>query len=458
MRSLYWKIFISFWLATILIIFTTAWFISQIAQKSSLPAREQVFMDSYANAAVATYESGQQTALLNWLNQIGISRHMSIYLLTSTGEIIGVKKPPENVKKVAENLIKDQLSVGIFKSGKLIVSHEILSTTGNYYRLAAVTEKPISYFVQIPWAGLTIRLALAIFISGLICYLLSLYLTQPLRYLGMAAKSIATGKLNTRVGHIRGHTKDEIAELSDEFDRMAEQLEKLINSKERLLQDISHELRSPLARLNIAIELARNKTNHLADAEFNRMELECSRLNALIGEILEFARLEKSTAELSLTQVSINDLINDLAEDANYEFSSHSQLTRVKTNILDSCYLLIDQRLIHRALENVIRNALHYSPENQEILIKLHKNDTGNYLYIDILDKGPGVPEEQVEKIFNPFYRVDLSREKKTGGFGLGLAIAARAVALHRGSITAKNIKVGGLMIRVSLPLNSSNH
>lgn len=452
MRSLYWKIFISFWLATILIIFTTAWFIGQIAQKSSVPAREQMFMDSYANAAVATYESGRQSALLKWLNQIGISRHMSIYLLTSTGEIIGAEKPPDNVKKVSENLIKDELSEGILKSGKLIVSHEILSTSGKYYRLAAVTEKPIPYFIQIPWGGLTIRLTLAIFISGLICYLLSMYLTQPLRYLGMAAQSIATGKLSTRVGHLPGHSKDEIAQLSNEFDRMAEQLETIVESKERLLRDISHELRSPLARLHIAIELARNKTNHLAHSELNRMELECSRLNALIGEILEFSRLDKSTAELRRTRVKISDMLNEIAEDANYEFSS--PITRVKTNILYPCELLIDKKLIHRALENVIRNALHYSPANQKIMVTLHQSDDGKSIWIDIQDRGPGVPDEQLDKIFNPFYRVDLSREKTTGGFGLGLAIAARALQLHGGTITATNTEKGGLRVRLALPIN----
>lgn len=451
MRSLYWKIFISFWLATILIIFTTAWVTSQIAQKSTQPAREQTFMDSYANAAVATYESGQQTALLNWLKQIGLSRHMSIYLLSSTGEIIGAEAAPENVKKVAENLLKDQLSEGIFKSGNLIVSHEIISTSGKYYRLAAVSEKPISYFVQIPWAGLTIRLTLAIFISGLICYLLSLYLTQPLRSLGMAAKSIAKGKLNTRVGRLRGHYKDEIADLSDEFDRMAEQLENLVSSKERLLQDISHELRSPLARLHIAIELGRNKTKQLADTEFNRMDIECARLNALISEILEFARLEKSTTDVYLSEVNMPELLSEIIQDANYE--SGKQSTRVSEGTIEPCHILIDARLIHRAIENILRNAMHYSPSDQKIVVSLEYSDSKNHIHIDIKDSGPGVPEDQLEKIFNPFYRVDTSRTKKTGGYGLGLAIASRAVQLHHGEIIAVNNKEGGLLVRIILPV-----
>lgn len=449
MRSLYWKIFISFWLATIFIIFTTAWVISHVAQKSSLPAQEQLFMDSYANAAVATFESGEHAALLKWLNKIGISRHMTLYLLSSNGEIIGTQAPPENVKKVAENLLKDQLSEGILKSGKLIVSHEILSTSGKFYRLAAVSEKPISHFVGIPWAGLTIRLALATFISGLICYLLSRYLTQPLRSLGIAAQSIATGKLNTRVGHLKGHHKDEIAQLSDEFDRMAEQLEALINSKERLLQDISHELRSPLARLQIAIELGRKKTKHLADSEFQRMELECSRLNDLITEVLDFARLDKSTTDLHLTQEDMPALLKEIIQDANYECGN--PLGRVNAGVLAPCRLFIDRRLIHRAIENVVRNALHYSPATEKIIVSLSYDELHEHIYIDISDKGPGVPENQLDKIFNPFYRVDTSREKKTGGYGLGLAIAARAIQLHQGEIIAQNTPQGGLLVRFVL-------
>lgn len=450
MRSLYWKIFISFWLATILIIFTTAWFTSQITRKSNQPIREQIFMDSYANAAVVTFELGQQGTLIKWLNRIGISRHMTLYLLSSNGEIIGENAAPERVKQIAQNLMNDELSEGIFKDDGIIVSHEILSTSGTYYRLAAVTEKPISYFVQIPWAGLMIRIAFATFISGLICYLLSKYLTQPLRSLGNAAQSIATGKLSTRVGHLRGHHKDEIAVLSDEFDHMAEQLEQLVNSKERLLQDISHELRSPLARLQIAIELGYKKTKHLADSEFQRMELECTRLNYLIGEILEFARLDKSTTELNLSKIDMQDLLNEVIHDANYE--SGKPLNRVQMGNMTPCSLLIDRRLIHRAIENILRNSLHYTPETESIMVSLAVDKELNQVCIDVTDHGPGVPENQLEKIFSPFYRVDSSRAKKTGGYGLGLAIASRSVQLHHGSISAKNNAEGGLTVQIILP------
>jgi len=451
MRSLYWKIFLSFWLATILVIFTTAWITSQIVQKSSQPVRERAFMDSYANAAVVTFESAKAPALLKWLHDIGLSRHMTLYLLSNTGEILGTQSTPSNVKDIATKMSTNQLNAGIFSSGNLLVSHEILSTSGNYYRLVAVSGKPISYFVQIPWAGLMLRLTFAVFISGLICYLLSLYLTKPLRFLGMAAQSLATGKLNTRVGRMRGHKHDEIAHLSNEFDRMAEQLETIVNSKERLLQDISHELRSPLARLQIALELGRNKTQTLAEAEFSRMELECARLNFLICEILEFARLEKSTTELNLEETNLAGLLAEAIDDANFESGEH--LPKVQAGLMEDFNLMIDARLVHRAVDNILRNALRYSPEEKSITVSLTFNSQKNQAIIGIQDRGPGVPSDQLEKIFTPFYRVDPSREKKTGGYGLGLAIAARAVKLHHGEIRASNCQEGGLLVQIILPL-----
>lgn len=450
MRSLYWKIFLTFWLATILIIITTAWVTSEIAQKSSIPAREQVFMDSYANAAVATFESGKEKALKKWLAQTGISKHMKLFLLCSTGAIIGNEKPPPEVLKITDHLVKEQLDDGLIKFGStIIVSHEILSTSGKAYRLVAVSEKPLAHFVEIPWAGLTIRLTIAIFISGIICYLLSLYLTQPLRTLRFAAKSIATGKLSTRVGHFMGHGHDEIAELSEEFNSMAEKLEAMISSKERLLQDISHELRSPLARLQVAIELGRKKVEHRAEAEFSRMEEECLRLNTLIGEILQFARLDKSTDELDKGKTNITGLIKRIVDDANYELSSNKPLIKL-ISAEEALEMDVDARLIHRAIENIIRNALRYSPTEESITVSIRVHDK---LQIDICDRGPGVPEGELENIFNPFYRVDTSREKKTGGYGLGLSIAQKAVQLHKGQIFAKNQHEGGLCVTISLPI-----
>jgi two-component system sensor histidine kinase CpxA len=453
MRSLYWKIFLSFWLATILIIITTAWVTSQITKKSSIPVRERVFMNSYANAAVATFESGQHNALHKWLKRVGLRRHMSLYLVNTSGEIIGSRlPPPEEVKQIQKDLIDKKLSDGVFKKGSFLVSHEIIDLNGVTYRLVAELQHPIGHLIKIPIAGLTIRLTIAIFISGLICYLLSLYLTQPLRTLQVAAKSIARGKFSTRVGNLIGHHKDEIAELSNEFDQMAERLEQIISSKQLLLQDISHELRSPLARLQIAVELARTKTDNSAAAEFERMENEITRLNELIGEILDLARMNKSTIQLSMTNANIREVLQNIIDDANFEFGQKKPRVLFE-NAFDTT-LFIDAKLLNRAFENVIRNALRYSDKELPVIVKMSKDE--NRLNIEITDSGPGVPDDQLDKIFNPFHRVDSSREKKTGGYGLGLAIVKQAIRLHDGNVSAQNTQPHGLSITISLPINKS--
>lgn len=296
-----------------------------------------------------------------------------------------------------------------------------------------------------PW-----RLLIATLISVIISYLLSMYLTKPLHSLKLAAKSLATGKLYTRVGRFAGHHSDEIAELSYEFDSMAEQLEALIKSKERLLQDISHELRSPLARLQVAIELGRKKSGKSAKNDFDRMEMECLRLNNLIGEILDFARLDKSTNTLTKSKVDLSTLLIGVITDANYEFSKGN--SRVVIDKMEPQELFLDERLIHRAVENIIRNALRYSPDNQLVIVSLYNHRPTNQLCIDIEDNGPGIPKEHLTKIFNPFYRVDTARAKKTGGYGLGLAIAKQAIQLHDGEIIAINRSQGGLLVRIVLP------
>jgi two-component system sensor histidine kinase CpxA len=301
---------------------------------------------------------------------------------------------------------------------------------------------------------MTIPLLIAFVVSGFICYLLSRYFTQPIRSLRLAVKSLATGQLNTRVGPFFGHYNDEIAELSREFDRMAEHLETLIHSKERLLQDLSHELCSPLARLQVAIELARIKSP-LAKKTFDRMELECLRLNTLIGEALHLARLDKSTDVIHKSWIDLPTFLTDLIDDANFEFVEN----RTCTNIDPTCTypFMGDKRLIRRAVENILRNALRYSPKDKMVVISLHKDLDPHKVYIDIEDNGPGVPEDQLTKIFNPFYRVDAARQKETGGYGLGLTIAKQAIALHDGEIQVKNRKGGGLMLRIILPITPND-
>ncbi len=450
MHKLYWKIFLSFWITTTLIIISTIWVTSEVTRKSSIPVREKIFINSYANAAVATYESGNEEALRQWLKHIALSKHLTFYLLSSNGTILGADKIPKEVQRLEKQFISENLPDGIFKRRNLIISHEILTLSQHTYRLVAVLKKPLGHLTAIPWAGISFEFLIVILISGLVIYILSLYLTKPLRSLSTAAKSIAEGHFETRVNPAIKTRKDEMARLSQDFDHMAEQIEQLILSKERLLQDISHELRSPLARLQVALTLLKDKSSEDVEPFIDRMELEIERLDDLIGDILALAKLQKPKQSYRMSEVNLGELINPIIQDANFEFeakhvSANLSMTQtVKANI--------NEKLMHHAIENVIRNALIYT--KPETTVDVAVTEDTDEILITIADRGQGVPEENLHTIFSPFFRVDDSREKKTGGFGLGLAIAFKAVDVHHGNIKAENRPDGGLIITIELPKN----
>jgi len=250
---------------------------------------------------------------------------------------------------------------------------------------------------------------------------------------------------------------------------MAERLQKLVQAQSRLLNDISHELRSPLARLNVALGLARRRSGAESDDMLERIELEASRLNELIGRILTLARLEDGEQEVSRTTVPLNELVLSVAEDA--EFEAQARRCHVRTQIPHagiphagipeagiheaSWEVRGNASLLHSAIENVVRNAIRYTHEGSSVEIRLQRVEgaTGPEALLQVTDCGPGVPEDALEKMFEPFYRLDDARGRLTGGVGLGLAIAQRAVRFHGGSVSASNRAEGGLLVEIHLPL-----
>jgi two-component system sensor histidine kinase CpxA len=239
-----------------------------------------------------------------------------------------------------------------------------------------------------------------------------------------------------------------------DFDAMAERLENLVNAQSRLLNDISHELRSPLARLNVALGLARQRANSESAAMLDRIELEAGRLNELIGRLLTLARMEDGEQRVPSTPVLLNDVVLSVAEDA--EFEAQARHCHVRSEIpADSWEVRGDPSLLHSAIENVVRNAIRYTREGSTVHIELERNKTaaGSEAVIRVSDCGDGVPPVALEKLFQPFYRLDDARGRQTGGVGLGLAITERAVRFHGGRVAAANRPQGGLMVEIHLPL-----
>ncbi len=297
---------------------------------------------------------------------------------------------------------------------------------------------------------LTPRLGLAFLVVGLVSYLLARSLSAPIQRLREATQELAEGDLSVRVGETLRRRRDETAQLGRDFDRMAERIEALVEAQRRLLRDISHELRSPLARLGVALGLARQKAGPGAAPALDRIEREAERLNELIGQLLTLTLLESGPEGLEKTRVDLGQVVRQVARDADFEARSRGSAVEV----VQSEGLVVDgfAELLRRAIENVVRNAVRFTEHGSAVEIRLTRC-MGPAARIEVRDHGPGVPEGSLEDLFRPFYRVADARDRASGGAGVGLAIAERAVTVHGGSVRAGNAPGGGLSVVIELPI-----
>jgi signal transduction histidine kinase len=276
-----------------------------------------------------------------------------------------------------------------------------------------------------------------------LCYALARHLTSPLRGLRRAVDRLGRGDLTARAEESR---RDELGELAAAFNRMADHIQKLLAAERRLLFDISHELRSPLARLSVAVELAR--TSETNAPSLDRIQKEADRLNSLIRQMLEVTRTEGEPSRLKAENLRLDELVDGLVDDCSIEAQAHGCALDLASN--GPVTLSGDGELLRRAIENVMRNAIRYAPLESKVQVTLENG--GGWAKIRVRDYGPGVPEEALPRLFDPFYRVEEDRDRKSGGVGLGLSIARRAVELHRGKLTASNASPG-LLVEIDLPV-----
>lgn len=300
-------------------------------------------------------------------------------------------------------------------------------------------------------AAQAVLFGLAIAISGLVSYLLARSISRPLQSLQGAAKQLASGRLASRTSPEVAERSDEIGDLAREFDAMAERLSALVTARQQLLRDLSHELRSPLARLQMAVDLAR-QSSPAAAAPLDRIEREGERLEGLIRQILQYARLERDPGTLSLKEVDLAEIIQEVVHDA--EFESQAAPGRIGIVLPEDAGALrmrADPQLLHAALDNLVRNALRHGGDG---VIEVSAERRLGSISVGVRDHGPGVPDPELERIFEPFYRVAVARtERARDGGGIGLAVAAKAVELHGGCIVAANAADGGLRMTIDLPV-----
>jgi two-component system sensor histidine kinase CpxA len=281
-----------------------------------------------------------------------------------------------------------------------------------------------------------------VLVIALMGWILAAHLAAPLRRLRRLVDQFGRGELATRSHSTR---QDEIGELSRSFDEMAGRIETLLSAERRLLQDVSHELRSPLTRLDVAVDLA--STSDEPGEYLGRIKRDIGRLTVLVNELLQLTRAEGDPVAHGLEVVALDELLDDLIEDCEVEARAKGcWLERTHT---EPCSLRGESELLRRAMENIVRNAIRHAPERTAIEIGLET--VGEVATIGVRDRGPGVPDHLLGAIFEPFFRVEGDRSRASGGVGLGLAIARRAVDLHHGRITAKNAGPG-LVVQIELP------
>ncbi|MBC8165774.1 MAG: HAMP domain-containing protein [Bryobacteraceae bacterium] len=312
------------------------------------------------------------------------------------------------------------------------------SEDGRYFYFIELRRRNVLRWVLQPEVHLTVLGLLTV-----LSYAFAHFLTSPVRQLQSAVECFGRGEFDTRMKSLR---KDEIGQLARAFDTMADRIETLLAAERRLLLDISHELRSPLTRLNLAVELARSGDD--VPRHLDRIDREAERLNALVGELLQVTRAEGDGALMRGENVPLDWLVARVVEDARIEAEERGCRIEIKES--SGADLRGDPELLRRAIENVVRNAVRYTDPDTSVEVRL--TTEAKEAILTVRDYGPGVPAGQLDQIFDPFYRVDPDRNRVSGGAGLGLAIARRAIQLHRGSITATNADPG-LIVGIRLPI-----
>jgi two-component system, OmpR family, sensor histidine kinase CpxA len=452
MKSVFLRIFLSFWVAQALF-FVLAILVTLAFRPRS--STWEALRTTVLNDAVSAYEEGGDQKVRDYLESIEHSQHVRAYLFDEQGNEVSRRGAPDWAMRVAAGGPRGPHDGFLFPAPQVL--RDSRASSDGKHRFTIVLGLPPGPRVFIGPRGLPFTgLIIGVLSSGLVCYLLSWYLTKPIVQLRTAARQIAAGDLTARAGAPAISRRDEVAGLMRDFDAMAERLETLLKAQSRLLNDISHELRSPLARLNVALGLARQRAGVESTDMLDRIELEAARLNELIGRILTLARLEDGEQLVPQTPVPLDEIVESVSEDA--EFEAQERHCHVHTSIAEGNWEVRgNASLLHSAVENVVRNAIRYTQEGSGVEIELKSETRGaREAVLRVSDSGPGVPSDSLDKLFQPFYRLDDARGRQTGGVGLGLAITERAVRFHGGKVSAFNRPQGGLVIEIRLPMIAS--
>ena len=449
--------------AIFFVVIGSAYFINRTMVQNQAREDLRLYVDTYGETVVTLFESEGSGEVRRFLHDLfrREPRFMGV-LLDEGGQFLfdrgrsGMGSPP--FVPPPDPRIRDALTEEgevFFDDRSALMAQSYTTEKGRYFFVGFTKMRTLLDESQSKTALL--RTLLLLGAALFFCYGLTRHLTKPMQQLQKAALRLGSGDLAARAPLSVEKRNDEIGSLGHAFNAMALRLDHLLSNQRRLLRDISHELRSPLARLSVALELARKQSPPEMTRILDRIERESLRIDQMVEELLALSRMEAEAAERFKERFSLSEMLRNLEEDASFEARRRNIQVHLKLPS-EELFLQGFPRLLASAVENVVRNALCHSPKEGEVFLELgmeEKSQPGEIpgAVILVRDEGPGVPEEELPRLFTPFYRVDSSRTRESGGTGLGLAIAERAVHLHGGTIKAWNGTPSGLAVEIRLPL-----
>lgn len=451
--NLFLKIFLWF-LAAISLMVGVIVFLNWTVQTEPVVSRWRISVRNqtniYAGTAAQIYELQGESGMGVFLNRIRDLETISEVDLIGTNGRTWLSEgvnADHHSGLVAKALASDAVEIENRTDTAALSAKQITLADGNRYVLILRWERPrmTPFFGEPPLRYFRYG---ALLLTGLLlCWALARYLASPIGKLRRATQKLADGDLSARVADQLGNRHDELASLAKDFDLMAERIESLITSQQRLSRDVSHELRSPLARMNVALEIAKQKMNGDAAPVLARIEAESQRLNDMISRLLTLSKLEAGSQDFDRRELNFRSLVEQVAADADFEANAKGR--SVNVSAAADCRVAGSESLLRSAVENVLRNAVRYTREGTAVEVSL--TNGGGRATLRVVDHGSGVPEAELSNLFRPFYRVGEARDRGSGGTGLGLAIAEQAIKLHKGSIAAKNTGDG---LEVEIQLN----
>jgi two-component system sensor histidine kinase CpxA len=456
-HRLFVKVFLWFWLTVLAL--SAIFFASRMLGSRLLPATDVIaaFAPRVADEAAHAYEFGGPQEFEQFERGMMGNSEGVLYLIDGYGNDVLSRPIPPDSLSIVRAARSDGGIVARYGLRSRSASYRFTSPSGHPYVLLLHVRLQLGKFLEATAGGGLPFFGVVLLMVTLFCFWLAHHIVAPIQGIQSAARRVATGDLSVRAPVEISRRHDELAALAVDFDAMVERISTLVRSQRDLLSTVSHELRSPLTRFNMSLALLRKQSPPESEELLQRMERDAERVDVLMGQLLTLSRLEMGLSSDERDNVDLSQLVHEVVADGDFEAHSYGKSVRLEA-VGDIFIEKADQQALRSACENIIRNAVRFTPPGTEVEVVLKAEIRSDFpqAVLSVRDHGPGVPEEALQQIFQPFFRVKLPHgPRRDNGTGLGLAIALEAIRQHRGTIIASNASPTGLEIKIVLPTYS---